>query len=62
MCHGGEWIAENEAVSSLQLKTGLSAWKQFNREPSSLSIVSLLNLLPVPYLEKAWCWATVTGF
>jgi hypothetical protein len=62
MCHGGEYIAENEAVSSLQLKTGLSAWKSFTREPSAMAIVSLLNLLPVPYLEKAWCYGQIAGF
>ncbi len=59
MVHGGEWVAENEGVSNWVWKQGLSAWKRFNAEPTSLNIVSLLKCVPVPYVN-AWGWGHVT--
>jgi hypothetical protein len=59
MWHGGEWIAENEGVESLTFKQGLTAWKRFNSEPTTLSIVSLLNFLPVPYVVNNLIAGTV---
>ncbi len=61
MVHGGEWVAENEGVSNWTWKQGLSAWKRFNAEPTSLNIVSLLKCIPVPYLTP-WGYGTVAGF
>jgi hypothetical protein len=59
MWHGGEWIAETPAVESLQFKQGFSAWKEFDRGPTTLSIVALLNFLPVPKISSALVYGTV---
>lgn len=58
MWHGSEWIAENYG-QPLTKKKGFQAWHTYSIEPSAVSLVALLNLLPVLYREKAIAPGTV---
>lgn len=58
MWNGSELISEDYG-KPMQLKRGFQAWSSYSIEPTAISIVALLNALPVPYREKAWAYATV---
>lgn len=58
MWQGGEYISEDVGKPWVR-KEGFSAWKSYSIEPTALSLVALLNALPVPYREKAWAYGTV---
>lgn len=59
MWHGGELVCEDYAQKKMDLKVGFSAWSRFDIEPTAISIVALLNALPVPYRSNAWAYGTV---
>lgn len=61
MWHGGELVAEDYG-KPMQLKMGLSAWRRFDIEPTTVNLLTLLNFLCVPYRERAWAYPTLTGF
>lgn len=58
MYHGSEYVSENHG-QPLAKKTGFSTWHTYTIEPSGVSIVGLLNLLPVIYRENNLLIGTV---
>lgn len=61
MYHGAEWISEN-AGQPMQLKRGYTFWKEWVTQPSCIELIALMNAIPLLYVPKATCFATVSGF
>lgn len=61
MYHGAEYISEN-AGQPMQLKKGYTFWKEWVTQPSCIELISLMNCIPLLYVPKAICFATVAGF
>lgn len=61
MYHGAEWICEN-AGQPAQLKRGYTFWKEWVTQPSCIELIALMNCIPLLYVPKAICYATVAGF
>lgn len=61
MYHGAEYISEN-AGQPMILKRGYTFWKEWVTQPSCIEVILLMNLIPLLYVPKAICFATVAGF
>ena len=61
MYHGGEYISEN-AGQPMTLKRGYTFWKEWVTQPSCIELIALMNMIPLLYVPKAICFATVAGF
>ncbi len=61
MYQGAEYISEN-AGQPMQLKKGYTFWKEWVTQPSCIELISLMNCIPLLYVPKAICFATVAGF
>ena len=58
---GAEYISEN-AGQPMQLKRGYTFWKEWVTQPSCIELIALMNMIPLLYVPKATCFATVAGF
>lgn len=58
---GAEYISEN-AGQPMQLKRGYTFWKEWVTQPSCIELISLMNCIPLLYVPKSICFATVAGF
>lgn len=58
---GAEYISEN-AGQPMQLKRGYTFWKEWVTQPSCIELIALMNCMPLLYVPKAVCFATVSGF
>ncbi len=61
MYHGGEYISEN-AGQPMTLKRGYTFWKEWVTQPSCIELIALMNIIPLLYVPKSICFATVAGF
>ena len=61
MYHGAEYISEN-AGQPMMLKRGYTFWKEWVTQPSCIELIALMNMIPLLYVPKAICFATVAGF
>lgn len=61
MYHGAEYISEN-AGQPMTLKRGYTFWKEWVTQPSCIELIALMNMIPLLYVPKAVCFATVSGF
>ncbi len=61
MYQGAEYISEN-AGQPMQLKRGYTMWKEWVTQPSCIELISLMNCIPLLYVPKSICFATVAGF
>lgn len=61
MYHGAEYISEN-AGQPMQLKRGYTFWKEWVTQPSCIELIALMNMIPLLYVPKSICFATVAGF
>ena len=61
MYHGAEYISEN-AGQPMTLKRGYTFWKEWVTQPSCIELIALMNMIPLLYVPKAVCFATVAGF
>lgn len=59
--HGAEYISEN-AGQPMQLKRGYTFWKEWVTQPSCIELIALMNIIPLLYVPKAICFATLAGF
>jgi hypothetical protein len=59
--HGAEYISEN-AGQPMTLKRGYTFWKEWVTQPSCIELIALMNAIPLLYVPKALCFATVAGF
>ncbi len=59
--HGGEWISE-QAGQPASFKRGYTFWKEFVTQPTCIELIALMNCIPLLYVPKAVCFATVAGF
>lgn len=58
---GAEYISEN-AGQPMTLKRGYTFWKEWVTQPSCIELIALMNCIPLLYVPKAICFATVAGF
>ncbi len=58
---GAEWVSEN-AGQPMQLKRGYTYWKEWVTQPSCIELIALMNCIPLLYVPRAVCFATVAGF
>lgn len=58
---GAEYISEN-AGQPMTLKRGYTFWKEWVTQPSCIELIALMNAIPLLYVPKAICFATVSGF
>ena len=58
MWHGGEYISEDVGKPAA-MKKGFQMWKSHGIEPTTISLLALLNALPCLYREKAIAYGTV---
>ena len=61
MYHGGEYISEN-AGQPMTLKRGYTMWREWVTQPSCIELIALMNMIPLLYVPKVLCFATVAGF
>ena len=61
MYHGAEYISEN-AGQPMSLKRGYTFWKEWVTQPTCIELIALMNMIPLLYVPKAVCFATVAGF
>ena len=61
MYQGAEYISEN-AGQPMTLKRGYTFWKEWVTQPSCIELIALMNMIPLLYVPKAICFATVAGF
>lgn len=61
MYQGAEYISEN-AGQPMQLKRGYTFWKEWVTQPTCIELIALMNCIPLLYVPKAICFATVSGF
>jgi hypothetical protein len=59
--HGAEYISENVG-QPMQLKRGYTFWKEWKTQPSCIELIALMNIIPLLYVPKSICFATVAGF
>lgn len=59
--HGAEYISEN-AGQPMTLKRGYTFWKEWVTQPSCIELIALMNCIPLLYVPKSICFATVAGF
>ncbi len=52
MYHGGEYVTEQPGMP-LVFRGGYYAWKEYTTQPSAVSLLSLLNAIPLLYVPKA---------
>lgn len=58
---GAEYVSEN-AGQPMTLRRGYTFWKEWVTQPSCIELISLMNCIPLLYVPKAVCFATVSGF
>jgi hypothetical protein len=66
----GEWVGFAEGsepvtktvAGPMEILKGFATWQRPMTEPSGLELLFIDNFFPIPYNEKAWFYATVTGF
>jgi Phage major capsid protein E len=58
---GAELISEN-AGQPMMRKNGYTMWKEWVTQPSCIELIALMNALPLLYVPRAVCFATVSGF
>lgn len=56
--HGGEYVVENPG-SPMVFRGGYYTWKEWTTQPSAVSLLGLLNAIPLLYIPKAIAPATV---
>lgn len=56
--HGGEYVCENPGTP-LVFRGGYYAWKEYMTQPSAVSLLGVLNAIPLLYRPKAIAPATV---
>ncbi len=56
--HGGEYVIENEGQPAV-FRGGYYAWKQWTTQPASVSLIGVLNAVPLLYRPLAIAPATV---
>lgn len=58
---GGEYVVENYGMPG-QLRSGWYMWNEYVTQPSTIELISLLNIVPALYVPKVVAPATVDGF
>ena len=56
--HGGEYVCENPGTP-LVFRGGYYAWKEYTTQPSAVSILGVLNAIPLLYIPRAIAPASV---
>lgn len=58
MYHGGEYVVENPGMPGA-LHEGYYFWREYGTQPSVIDLIGLLNCIPLLYVPKCICSATV---